>query len=79
MRKAKNSNLMKWLKWGGLALAAIVLILAIVPLFITLDDTIPRIEREISARIMEPVRIGGLRAGGLPLPHIAVKIGRAHV
>jgi len=72
MRKAKNSNLMKWLKWGGLALAAIVLILAIVPLFITLDDTIPRIEREISARIMEPVRIGGLRAGGLPLPHIAV-------
>jgi len=72
MRKAKNSNLMKWLKWGGLALGAIVLILAVVPLFITLDDTIPRIEREISARIMEPVKIGGLRAGGLPLPHVTV-------
>ena len=72
MKKGKNSNLMKWLKCGGVALGAIVLILAVIPFFISLDGYIPRIEREASARIMEPVRIGGLRAGGLPLPHLTV-------
>jgi uncharacterized protein involved in outer membrane biogenesis len=69
---AKFFNLMKWLKWGGLVLGVIILILAIVPFFISLDDYIPQIEREISARINEPVRIGNLRARGLPLPHITV-------
>src|SRR5262245_178553 len=63
---------MKWLKWGGLALGVLLLILAVVPFFISLNDYIPRIESEISARIKEPVKIGGLRAGGLPLPHVAV-------
>jgi len=63
---------MKWLKWFGLVLGAIVLILAVVPFFITLDDYIPRIEKEISARIKEPVKIGSLRAAGLPLPHVTV-------
>jgi uncharacterized protein involved in outer membrane biogenesis len=72
MKKAKNSNLMKWLKWSGVALGAIVLVLAVIPFFISLDDYIPRIEREVSARIMEPVKIGGLRAGGLPLPHVTI-------
>src|SRR5262249_13910956 len=38
----------------------------------TLDDYIPRIEKEISAKLKEPVRIGSLRAGGLPLPHVTV-------
>lgn len=72
MKKAKNSNLMKWLKWGGIALGAIILILAVVPFFISLNDYIPRIESEISARIKEPVKIDGLHAGGLPLPHVTV-------
>jgi uncharacterized protein involved in outer membrane biogenesis len=63
---------MKWLKWFGLFLGAIVLILAVVPLFISLDDAIPRIEKEISARIKEPVKIGSLKASGLPLPHLTV-------
>jgi uncharacterized protein involved in outer membrane biogenesis len=49
-----------------------VLILAVVPFFITLDDYIPRIEKEISARLKEPVKIGSLRASGLPLPHVTV-------
>jgi uncharacterized protein involved in outer membrane biogenesis len=61
---------MKWLKWGGLVLGVIILILAVVPFFVSLDGTIPRIEKEISARIKEPVKIGGLRAVGLPLPHV---------
>ncbi len=64
---------MKWLKiFGGLALV-LVLALAAIPFFISLDDYIPRIEREVSARIKEPVQIGSLRAGGLPLPHVTVR------
>ena len=63
---------MKWLKWIGGIIGVIVVILAVVPLFISLNDYIPQIEKEISARIKEPVKIGGLRAGGLPLPHVTV-------
>ncbi len=61
---------MKWLKWTGIAFGVIVLILAVVPLFISLDDFIPTIEKEVSARLKEPVKVGSLRAGGLPLPHV---------
>ena len=63
---------MKWLKWIGGVLGAIVLLLAAVPFFFSLDDYIPRIEQEISARLKEPVKIGSLRASGLPLPHVTV-------
>ena len=63
---------MKWLKWLGGIIGVIVLILAIAPLFISLNDYIPQIEKEISARLKEPVKIGGLRAAGLPLPHVTV-------
>ena len=63
---------MKWLKWVGIVFGAIVLILAAVPFFFSLEDYIPRIEKEISARIKEPVKIGSLRAAGLPLPHVTV-------
>jgi uncharacterized protein involved in outer membrane biogenesis len=66
------SNHMKWLKWGGLVVGAIILMLAVVPFFVSFDGAIPRIEKEISARIKEPVKIGGLRASGLPLPHVTV-------
>src|SRR6187402_578913 len=63
---------MKWLKRGGIVIGVIVLILAAIPLFISLDDYIPHIEQEISARIKEPVKIGSLKASGLPLPHVTV-------
>jgi uncharacterized protein involved in outer membrane biogenesis len=71
---------MKWLKRVGLVLGAIVLILAVVPFFITLDDYIPAIERDVSARLKEPVVIGSLRVAGLPLPHLTITgitVGRA--
>ena len=63
---------MKWLKWIGGVLGVIILILAVVPFFISLDDYIPDIEREVSARLKVPVAIGSLRAAGLPLPHVTV-------
>ena len=49
-----------------------LLVLAVVPFFISLDDYIPAIEREVSARLKVPVAIGSLRAAGLPLPHVTV-------
>ncbi|MGH2360957.1 MAG: hypothetical protein ACRDGM_10520, partial [bacterium] len=55
-----------------MVLGVIILILALVPFFISLDDYIPTIESEVSARIKEPVKIGSLRAAGLPLPHLTV-------
>lgn len=71
---------MKWLKRIGLVIGAVVLLLAAVPFLISLDDYIPRIEQEVSARLKEPVKIGGLRAAGLPLPHVVVdgiSVGKA--
>lgn len=63
---------MKWLKRSGIAVGVILLLLAVVPFFISLDAHIPRIEEEVSARLKEPVKIGNLRAGGLPLPHVTI-------
>ncbi len=63
---------MKWLKRIAIAVGVIVLLLAAAPFFISLNDYIPRIEKEISAKLKEPVKIGGLRAAGLPLPHVTV-------
>lgn len=42
------------------------------PFFVTLDDYIPRIEREITARIKEPVSIKSIKFVALPLPHFTI-------
>jgi uncharacterized protein involved in outer membrane biogenesis len=63
---------MKWLKIIGGIVLLLVLALAAIPFFIPLDDSIPRIEQEVSARLKEPVKIGSLKASGLPLPHMTV-------
>lgn len=71
---------MKWLKRIGFVIGVLLLALAVVPFFISLDDYIPAIEKEVSARIREPVKISGLRAVGLPLPHVTVSgitVGKA--
>lgn len=63
---------MKWLKLSGLILLLLVLLLAAVPFLVSLDDYIPQIEKEVSARLKEPVKIASIRAVGLPLPHVIV-------
>jgi uncharacterized protein involved in outer membrane biogenesis len=63
---------MKWLKWGAIVLGVAVAALAAVPLFVNLDDYIPRIEKEASARLKEPVSIKAIRVSMLPLPHVTV-------
>lgn len=63
---------MKWLKASGLILGGLVLLLAVAPLFISLNDYVLWVESQVSAKLKEPVKIAGLRAGGLPLPHVTV-------
>lgn len=73
---------MKWLKRLGIVVFALVLLLGIVPFFISVDDYRPQIERILSERIKEPVRLKSLRLAGLPLPHLiieGVEIGKADV
>lgn len=63
---------MKWLKRVAIVMGVLLVILAAVPFFISLDDYIPQIEKAVSARLKEPVKIGSLRAAALPLPHVVI-------
>lgn len=63
---------MKWFTRGAIALGILLAILAVLPLFISLDDYIPAIQKEVSARLKEPVTIQGLRAAAFPVPHLTV-------
>lgn len=63
---------MKWFKRIAVGLGLLIALLAVLPFFISLNDYIPRIEQEVSARLREPVKIRSLRAAILPTPHVTV-------
>lgn len=63
---------MKILKWTGIVLALLIAVAIALPFFISLNDYIPTIEREASAKLKEPVTIGSLRASLLPVPQLTV-------
>ncbi|HEX2826141.1 MAG TPA: hypothetical protein VHP37_07335 [Burkholderiales bacterium] len=54
-------------------LLALVCAAALVPFFVTLNDYIPILEKELSARVGEPVSIDNLQAALLPVPHARVE------
>lgn len=64
---------MKWPKYILIVLALLLAIAAVLPFFISLNDYIPRIEKEASARLKEPVSIKSIRFAILPLPHFAIE------
>ena len=64
---------MKWLTRIALVMGVLVAILAIAPFFITLNDYIPVVEEEISARLKEPVSIDSLHASAFPVPHVRIE------
>src|SRR3954468_13377523 len=73
-------RLKKILPWMGLALALFVAAAVAIPFFVSIDDYIPRIEQEISARLKEPVSISKIRLSMAPVPHVVVdgiKVGKA--
>lgn len=63
---------MKWAKYLLVAIALPIALAAALPLFISLDDYLPRIEAEASARLKQPVAIRSIRFAALPLPHVTV-------
>ena len=63
---------MKWLKPLLIGLAALLAMAMALPYFISLDDYIPRIEEEASARLREPVSIKRIRFALLPMPHVVI-------
>ena len=63
---------MSWPKRILLALAVLVALAAALPLFISLDDYIPRIEEAVSTRLKQPVSIRNIRFAALPLPHLTI-------
>ena len=71
---------MKWLKRTGVVIGVLIAILAVAPFFITLNDYIPRVEKEISSVLGEPVSIEQLHVSLLPVPRgklAGIVIGRS--
>lgn len=64
---------MKWLKRILITLMLLIAIAVALPFFISLNNYIPQIEKEISDRLKEPVSIKNIRFNALPLPHITVE------
>ena len=64
---------MKWFKRSAIALGIALIVLAVVPLLVSLDHYIPYIEREASAKLKERVSVQSLRASVLPFPHLTVR------
>ena len=63
---------MKWLKRVAIVFGVLLAVLIALPFFISLNDYIPRIEKEVSAKLKEPVSIKGIKFAALPLPHITI-------
>jgi len=63
---------MKWLKLILIALVLLLAIAAALPFFISLEGYIPQIEKELSAKLKEPVSIKSIRFTAVPFPHLTV-------
>lgn len=71
---------MKWLKRILIAFLLLLAIALALPFFISINDYIPQIEKEVSARLNEPVSIKSIRFTLLPSPYVTVdgiKVGDA--
>ena len=62
----------KWLKPVLGVFALLLVVAAAVPFFISIDDYIPRIETEMTARLKQPVAIKSIRFNLLPVPHVTI-------
>ncbi|MDB5925048.1 MAG: hypothetical protein JWN13_3984 [Betaproteobacteria bacterium] len=63
---------MNWLKRIGVTFIALVAVVAVVPLFISLNGYIPLVEKEAAAMLGEPVSIESLHASAFPIPHARI-------
>lgn len=71
---------MKWFKRILIAFLVLLAIALALPFFISINDYIPQIEKEVSARLNEPVSIKSIKFTLLPSPYVTVdgiKVGDA--
>jgi uncharacterized protein involved in outer membrane biogenesis len=71
---------MKRLTRSVIALVVLAAVVALVPFFVTLNDYVPLVEKELSARLNAPVSIDTLHVSLLPTPHVridGIAIGKA--
>jgi hypothetical protein len=64
---------MRWLKALAIGFGALLGLLVAVPFLVPLEHYLPAIERQVSERLGERVKIGALRATLLPVPQLAVR------
>lgn len=64
---------MKALKWLAISLVVLLLAAAVLPFLVPLENYIPEAEKQASARLKEPVKVGALRLALLPVPHVVAK------
>lgn len=71
------------MRWAIRSLVVVMLLLGAavaVPFFVRVDEFIPRIEKEASAKLLEPVTIKSIRLAMLPVPRVTIdgiSIGKA--
>ncbi len=63
---------MKYVKRLIIVVFTLILLLALLPFFVSVDDYRPQIEQAVSEKLKEPVKLKSLRLAGLPLPHLVV-------
>lgn len=69
---------MKWLKYTLIFFGGLIAVLAALSFFISFNNYIPQIEKELSSKIKEPVSIKNIQFRFLPAPHFnvyEVKVG----
>lgn len=64
---------MRLLKRLLVGLLAFLMLAMLVAYLTPLDVYVPDVERTLSEKLQTPVRVGGLRAGMLPLPHLELR------
>lgn len=63
---------MKWFKRLSVGVCVLLAMLVVLPFLIPLNEYLPAIERQVSARLGEPVKISDLHLAVLPQPHLTV-------
>lgn len=70
---------MKALKWLAISLVVLLAAAAVLPFLVPLANYIPEAEKQASARLKEPVKVGVLRLALLPVPRVVaedITVGR---
>jgi len=75
-----GTGFMKYVKRLIIVVFMLVLLLALLPFFVSVDDYRPQIAQMVSEKLKEPVKLKSLRLVGLPLPHLiidGIEVGKA--